>query len=141
MSAFAGMGTLLRLVLRRDRLRLALWIGGIAGYVVLIGRALPGLYATAAERQARAEFVDSPVARMFRGPGYGLDEYTLGAMLANEMLLWALVAVGVMGLLGTVRHTRAEEESGRAELVRAAEVGRYAHGAAALVVYGAAPVR
>ena len=66
---------------------------------------------------------------MMSGPGYGLDDYTLGAMITNEMVLWLAVPAAMMSIFLVVRHTRAEEETGRAELVRSA-VGRPACGAA-----------
>ena len=31
----------------------------------------------------------NPAAVMLSGPGYGLDDYTLGAMVANEVALTA----------------------------------------------------
>jgi ABC-2 type transport system permease protein len=125
-SGLTGTGTLLRLALRRERVRTPVWIAAIAGAVLAVARALPELYPTAAERASRATFVDSPVARVFRGPGHGLDDYTLGAMLANEMMLWALVPVAIMSVLTVVRHTRVEEETERAELVRSSVVDRHA---------------
>lgn len=140
MSGLAGTGTLIRLALRRDRVRLPLWVLGIVGSVLAVARSLPDLYPTAAERQARAEFVASPTAKAFRGPGHGLDDYTIGAMLANELLLWALLAIALMSVMLVIRHTRAEEESGRAELVRSAVAGRGAHIAAAFTVVAGASV-
>jgi ABC-2 type transport system permease protein len=59
-------------------------------------------------------------------------------MLAQEYLGFGAIFVALMEILLTVRHTRAEEETGRAELVRAGVVGRHAHTAAALVVVGGA---
>jgi ABC-2 type transport system permease protein len=139
-SALVGAGALARLALRRDRVRLTIWTVAIVGSVVAIARALPGIYPTAAERQTRATFAATPTAKALRGPGHGLDDYTIGAMLANEMLLYGLIAVALMSILVVVRHTRAEEESGRAELVRSAVVGAHAPTAAALLVVAGASV-
>ncbi|MBV6702459.1 ABC transporter permease [Kitasatospora aureofaciens] len=61
-----------------------------------------------------------------------LADYTWGAMLG----LMAVLA-GLMSILIVTRHTRAEEETGRAELVRSAAVGRHAHLAAALATAAA----
>ena len=96
--------------------------------------ALPTVYSTPEERQVRAELMDSPAATMMSGPGYGLDNYTLGAMISNEMVLWLAVPAAMMSILLVVRHTRAEEETGRAELIRSAVVGRHAAPTAALIV-------
>ena len=69
---------------------------------------------------------------MLSGPGYGTTNYTLGAMMANELSVRGHAGDAIMSLLLVVRHTRAEEEDGRAELVRAGAVGRRAPLAAAL---------
>src|SRR5690606_33249290 len=43
------------------------------------------------------------------------------------------VAIALMATFAVGRHTRADEEAGRTELVRSTTVGRHAHGAAALL--------
>jgi len=43
------------------------------------------------------------------------------------MLLWYIIAVGAMNIFLVVRHTRADEEGGRAEVVRSLPVGRLAN--------------
>lgn len=139
-NALTGTGTLVRFILRRDRIRLPVWIGAIVFFTVVSVASLPGLYADASDRQARAELMRNPGLRAFAGPGYGLDDYTFGAMLAHEFLSWTAIFVGLMSILLMVRHTRAEEEAGRAELVRATVVGRHAQTTAALIVVGGANV-
>src|SRR5262249_5107199 len=74
----------------------------------------------------RAAIVDNAVVKLFTGPGYGLTNYTFGAMTANELLPMTALVVALMNIFLVVRHTRAEEESERAELVRATAVGRLA---------------
>lgn len=140
MSAFAGTGSLIRLILRRDRVRLPVWILGIAVFVLGSISSFPTVYGTEASRQARAALMSNPASVVLTGPGYGLHDYTFGAMTANEMGGFTAVAFAFMGVLLLVRHTRAEEEYGRAELVGAAVVGRHAPLTAALVVVLAANV-
>jgi ABC-2 type transport system permease protein len=130
----AGTGTLVRFNLRRDRIRMPIWIAAIA----LVQLSGPATYVeqfpTAEDRQNNAAVIgENPAARAFSGPGHGLDDYTYGAMMGNEYLGFMLIFVGLMTVLMVVRHTRMEEETGRAELVRAAPVGRYAHLTAALL--------
>ena len=67
------------------------------------------------------------------GPGYGLSSYTTGVAIANEGITWVVLALAIFAILHVVRHTRAEEETGRAELVRAAVVGRHARVVAAVL--------
>lgn len=137
-GAFTGTAKLARLILRRDRVRIPVWIVAIVGTVVGIAGSYAGTFPTAADLQVRAGLVDGPLWIAFNGPGYGLDNYTLGVMVANESLYIAVILVALMSVFLTVRHTRAEEESGRAELVRSAVVGRYAATTAALLVVTAA---
>nr|MDT0656562.1 ABC transporter permease [Micromonospora sp. DSM 115978] len=133
-GALAGTGPLVRFILRRDRIRIPVWLLAIVGFCLSSVSSLPGLYLTAESRQARATLMANPSAKVFTGPGYGLDDYTFGAMTANEMFPFTALAVALMSVFLVIRHTRAEEESGRAELVRAAVVGRHAGLAAALIV-------
>jgi ABC-2 type transport system permease protein len=134
-GALVGSGTLLRFYLRVSRLRVTLWIVGLVLLNVSTATAFPGLYVDAASRQERAVLMDSsPSSIAFSGPGFGLDDYTFGAMMTNEMLGFMAIIVAIMAVFLVVRHSRADEEAGRTELVRAAIVGRHAPLAAAFGV-------
>jgi ABC-2 type transport system permease protein len=132
-KALTGTGTLIRFNLRRDRIRIPAWIAGIALVQVSAPSTYEGIYPTPADRLNQAAVVgDNPAMKAMTGPGHGLDDYTYGAMMANEYLGFMVIFVALMSVLMVVRHTRAEEETGRAELVRATVVGRYAPLTAAL---------
>ena len=68
------------------------------------------------------------------GPGYGLDNYHMGAIMAHQMLLFTAVIVAVMNIILILRHTRRDEEQGRIEVVRSLPVGRLANAASAVLV-------
>jgi polyether ionophore transport system permease protein len=133
-SELTGTSGLARAILRRDRVRIAVWTVAIAGLVVITAASVKGLFPTQAEldRAARAE--DSAAAIVLNGPPYGLD--TVGGQVAFQVGVWGMVAVGLMTILMFTRNTRAEEESGRLDLVRATVVGRHAPATAALIVVG-----
>jgi ABC-2 type transport system permease protein len=137
-SSLAGTGALIRSMVRQDRVRIPVWIMAIGLSVMGSVASFGQTYPTAADRQARAKVLDNAVAQLFVGPGYGRDNYTFGAMTANELLPLTAVAVALMSIFLVVRHTRAEEESGREDLVRATAVGRYATAVATLTVVGGA---
>jgi polyether ionophore transport system permease protein len=125
-----GTGALLRLVLRRDRLLMPLWIVCLAvapmGYLSSIEAAYPD----AASRQRFYDLNASSATFVVRnGPLYGPS---LGNLLAWQCGFLP-VAVGLIALLTVVRHTRTEEESGRRELTGATVVGRHAGLAAAVL--------
>ncbi|MCL2594066.1 MAG: hypothetical protein FWD83_00880 [Promicromonosporaceae bacterium] len=131
MSGLTGTGALLRFALRRDRVRIAVWIGSLASLYLYCVFALAQVFGDTESQQARAALMRSPASVLMTGPGYGLDHYTLGPIMANELLLWFILAAGLMSAFQIVRHTRAEEESGRSELLRAGVVGRHAPAVAA----------
>jgi ABC-2 type transport system permease protein len=133
-SSSTGALPLVWLVLRRDRFRIAMWLIGIVGLMSVSVSSIVALYATPAELEVYARTVRGNAALIVQaGPGYGLDSPTTGAVVMNETALWMFIAVAVMSVFMVVRHTRTEEETGRAELVRAAPVGRHAPLVAAVV--------
>lgn len=133
-ASFTGLPQLVRLVLRRDRVRLVLWVGGIVGLVVATAASIVGLYDTPEDLERYARLVRGNTALIVQaGPGYGLDDPTTGAVVMNEMGIWTLVAAALMSVFMVVRHTRTEEETERAEMIRALPVGRHAQLAAAMI--------
>lgn len=133
-SPWTGAGQLLRLALRRDRLRLTVWIVVLTALVGYTPGALELAYPDEAQRLARIELLKTPAGILLSGPMFGVNETALGAMLASELMLTLIVATSILAVLTVVRHTRAAEEDGSAELVLAAAVGRQARTAAALAV-------
>ena len=132
-GALTGTRGLVRVALRLDRWRtLGLGAVGRADRAGLDERA-EQVYTTPEQRQARATLIASPAATALAGPGYGLDDYTIGAMTANELALWIMLPVAIMALLAVTRHLRAPEEDGRLELVRSEPVGSAAPVVAGLV--------
>lgn len=123
----AGTARLLRLMIRRDRIPAALWVLGIALFVLLGSASVVSLYSTPEQLKNYAELTHNNAAvQALLGPGYGLDHPTQGAAVMDEMELLTFIVIALMSMFLVVRHTRAEEESGRAELIRAAPVGRLA---------------
>ncbi len=133
-SSFSGTRRLLWLVLRRDRFRIVMWMLGLVGLMTVSASSIVALYTTQEDLEGYARTVRGNSALIIQaGPGYGLDDPTLGAVVMNETALWLFIAAAVMSVFMVVRHTRTEEETERAELVRAAPVGRHAALAAAMI--------
>lgn len=126
LSPLAGAGFLLRFYLRLDRVRLISWTAGFFLLIYASTVALDAAYPTQEALQGRASLMSNPAAVLMTGPAFSLDNYTLGAMLANELSLWTFIPAGIMSVLLVVRHTRADEEAGRLEVLLALPVGRYA---------------
>ncbi len=130
-SDFTGTLYQLRLFLRRDRIVLPLWVlvFGLAptGYV----KSIEGLYTTPA---ALAEFAATTRASAAEIAMYGpIFNSSIGQVgLWKAGMYFTLIGVAV--ILTVVRHTRMEEESGRAELLDSTSVGRYSGLTAALLL-------
>lgn len=137
-SPWTGTRALVGHALRLDRVRITAWTASTALVVAGSVASLEVTYPDQAALQARAALLDNPASVMMTGPAFGTDHYTFGAMVANELLLWLLVAAALISVLLVVRHTRAEEESGRAEMLLALPVGRHAPAAAAMVTVAVA---
>jgi ABC-2 type transport system permease protein len=129
MNALRGTTALTGLALRRDRFTLAAYVLGLA---LLLAGMLAGIGGQS--RQALVDeaelFASTPALRIF-GVASGASEGAT-TMIRGYLLLAVLAAL--ISALTVVRHTRQNEETGRAELVGAAVVGRHAGLAAALIV-------
>lgn len=135
-SPFTGVGGLLRLAIRRDRIRLTVWIAVLTLMMVYAPSAIRLAYPEEPQRLARVNLLKTPAGMMLGGPMFGTKETDLGVMMANELMLTLIIAASILAILTVIRHTRAEEESGAAELVLSSVVGRYARTAAALILVG-----
>ncbi|MGW5651429.1 ABC transporter permease [Streptomyces humi] len=134
--SLAGTGTLLRLALRRDRVTTPVWIAVNALMVLSMPNTLQSLYGTPTERADLVQQLRSNAAfRALIGP---LHDTSLGGLTAWRVGVYAGLLAAVTGLLVVVRHTRDEEETGRAELLASGAVGRRASLTAALLAAGAA---
>lgn len=127
-------GALIRFALRRDRVRLPVWLGAITLLTLFSLTSFTENYPSAQDREGIAATLDTPAMAALTGPSRYLADYTYAAMLGHQMLYVTAIAAALMSVLTLVRHTRGEEESGRTELVRARVVGRHAPLAAALAV-------
>ena len=137
------LGVLLRQRLRRDRVQLVLWIVGTAALALMATTAVTTTFGDTAEREGilRLTMV-APAILVFRGTPDGAEEGQFAFFLIFAFL--ALLA-GLMSTFLAVRHTRGDEEAGRAELVAATPASRVLpttatviHGVLANAVLGAA---
>ena len=130
----AGTGTLVRFSLRRDRLKLPAWVGGLGLFVIYIGAALPQLAPTEDDLAAVVPLFTQPVGRMFTGPAYGMDAPTFERFFAAGYAPYLFLLAALMNIMLVTRHTRVEEQTGRAELIRANVTGRHSALTATLIV-------
>jgi ABC-2 type transport system permease protein len=128
----SGAADLARLALRRDRVMLPAWV-----YLVLIGVAetaftFSRLYRTPSARAGLAASGAANPALLFL---YGrVNGTSVGALTAWRYGVWAALFAVLMTVFTVIRHTRADEEAGRLELIGSARTGRQAPLAAAVSV-------
>ncbi|MEW2353101.1 ABC transporter permease [Spirillospora sp. NPDC029432] len=132
MSTFTGTLRLARLALRRDRVRLPLWLLGLTAVAGVSASSVAGLYTSEREQAAYARTnITSAVSRVFNGI---IPEASAGGIVVAETFSILAVLAALMSILAVVRHTRQNEETGRAEMIGSAVVGRHAGLTAALLV-------
>ena len=125
-----GTWQLVRLALRRDRWLLPLWVIGLGLFVIGIGSSFKGLYTDQASLESFAASMSNPSLSAFYGPIFAVNLGGITAWRSSLVLIISALAVG----LTVIRHTRAEEEQGRRELLGSTVVGRQAGLAAATLV-------
>lgn len=132
MTAYAGTWPLARAALRRDRVLATVWVLLLVVVVYASAAATEGIYPTAADRVSAAEALNnSPAIVALYGPI--LDVTSLGELSMTKLTVLYAVFAALLFLVLVRRHTRTEEESGRAELLGGTAVGRDAPLAAAVL--------
>ncbi|HEV7980865.1 ABC transporter permease, partial [Amycolatopsis sp.] len=134
---FVGTWHLTRLALRRDRIILPLWIVILSVIPSSSTSTYETIYPTVAERAGlTASIGANPSVAVLYGPAFDLS--TAGGYGAWRLGGFMALFIGLMAVFTVTRHTRAEEDTGRAELLASAVLGRYAALTAAVLVSGGA---
>jgi ABC-2 type transport system permease protein len=133
MNSFVGTTALLRLNLRRDRIMIPAWLLALVITMYSSVATTAKLYPDEQSRQQAATAIGrTPAVLALYGPATDLG--TLGGLAVWKPVTIVAVLTALMSMLLVVRHTRADEEAGRLELLGAGVVGRYAALTAALIV-------
>jgi ABC-2 type transport system permease protein len=132
-GTLTGLWPMIRLALRRDRIWWPAWIAVISLQVIATAGAFESLFPTVQSRLGLGPTMGRNTSlRALYGPPFDLT--SAGGFTAWRIGGFAAVFVALMSLLAVIRHTRAEEEAGRLELLRSGVVSRHAPLAAALLV-------
>lgn len=129
----AGAGALLRFLLQRDRVRLSWWVLGAAALLAIQSVQSQRIYDTPEDlAKLRETAGDNAAVVAMGGPEELLS--TVGGEVVFEIFAYLAIVIGLMNMFLVGRHTRADEEAGRSELLRSAPVGRHAGLAAVLLL-------
>src|SRR4029450_8323900 len=135
MSGFTGTGRLFRLAARRARIVGTAWVLGLFAFAYSQAASIVSLYPTQADLDRLARTAGgigaNPAVVAPRGPAHAPTTY--GGATAWQVVPPGTLLIGLMSILLVTRHTRQEEETGRAELVSSGVVGRYAWPGAGLL--------
>jgi ABC-2 type transport system permease protein len=117
-----ALGTLLRFRLRRDRVRVVVWVLVLALSALFVAAALAKTYNTESLRVGVLKLLSlDPTLLALRGAP---DGASAGAFFMVEIGSYLALLIAFMNSFSAVRHTRADEESGRSELIAATRAGR-----------------
>ena len=133
MNELRGTGILLAANLRRDKILLPLCVVTFALVAASSAAATAGVYPDERSRVQGAELINAtPALVAMYGRIY--DPTSPGAVAVIKMVGMGTALVGLFAALVIIRHTRADEELGRYELLASGSIGRFASVAAALSV-------
>ncbi len=118
----SGLMPLLRQRMRRDWKQLLMWVVGTALLAYASYTGVSQSYGSLEDRQALLVTVmANPVILLFRGLPSGAEQ---GALMVFLIFPWLAMLAAFMSTFLAVRHTRMDEEQGRAELVSSTPAGR-----------------
>ncbi|MCL2088711.1 MAG: hypothetical protein FWH14_04430 [Oscillospiraceae bacterium] len=123
---------LTRFILRRERIIGSIWILSLVFVVVGL---VPGMRSAISGESLESlmPMLELPAMVFMIGPAYAALYETFGPLYTNFMMLFTALTVGLMNIFLIVRHTRADEEKGRYEVVRSLPIGRLANLNAAMI--------
>ncbi|GAB3263331.1 ABC transporter permease [Nocardioides dilutus] len=127
-----GTWSFVRVFLRRDRWMFLWWSVGVAILYWSQAWSVDGLYTSQADFDRAAASMEGNAGFIaMTGPARALN--TIGGQVTWQSAAFGAIAAGLMSMFLVGRHTRAEEESGRDEMLRSAAVGRHSTTVAAYV--------
>src|SRR5699024_4335489 len=108
-SPLAGTRTLVRFYLRKDRIKLPAWVGGLGLIVVYVGSALPTLARTGNDLAALSPPSSHPAERILTGQAFGREARTYDRFFAGGYAPYRFLLAALMSIKLVTRHTRVEE--------------------------------
>ena len=133
-EGLAGLGTMVRLVLRRNRVRLAVWFVVLVGMYQYIVSYYKTMFPTQASLDDFAKISDTPGIKALTGLSPAANTMGGAVWTKGWMTVVLALAIGVVFLV--TRSGRADEEVGRTELLRSRVLGVHAYSLASWLVNG-----
>lgn len=118
------MNSYLQFIGRRERIVSSIWLLSIVLSVALFATLYPPLIPTHTEKVALALSMQNPAMVAMMGPVYGVENLSQASVMAQQTLIWFLIAVALMNIFLINRHSRIDEEQGSQELLRALPINK-----------------
>jgi ABC-2 type transport system permease protein len=134
-DGLAGLGTMARFVLRRNRVRLLVWFVVIVGLFAYVGEYYKGLFTTQQALDDFAKLSDSPGIKALTG--LAAAPATLGGAVWTKIWMTCAITLALGVVFLVTRSGRADEELGRTELLRSRMLGMHAYSVASWLVNAA----
>lgn len=131
---FKGTSQLIKLLFRQHRLKISLWMIGLVGISIIVALAYPEIYTSEEDIMGFAITMDNPAMIAMLGSGYETESFNLGAIFANEMLMFTSIALAAMNILLMSNSTRDDEQAGRLEIIQSLPVGKISYLTASVIL-------
>ncbi|WP_449385994.1 ABC transporter permease [Cellulomonas soli] len=134
-QTLTGTRTMIRLVVRRHRVRLAVWWVVLVGMFAYVGAYYRDVLGTQAALDDFAALSDTPSIKALTG--LAAAPATLGGAVWTKIWMTTALALAFGVVFLVTRNGRADEELGRTELLRSRPLGLHAASLASWLVTGA----
>jgi ABC-2 type transport system permease protein len=131
-DGLAGLGPMVRFVVRRNRVRLPVWFVVIVGLFAYVGEYYKGLFTTQQALDDFAKLSNNPSIKALTG--LAAAPATLGGAVWTKIWMTCAITLALGVVFLVTRSGRADEEVGRTELLRSRVLGLHAYSAASWAV-------
>lgn len=123
-NEFTGVRALIRLYLRRDRIVLPIWLLTLAILPMSTAASYIELYGNAKSlKEIVGVIASNPAVLAMAGPIFNAS---IAGLTAYKIFVTGAILAALMNMLTVIKHTRADEETGRSELLGSTVIGRHA---------------
>jgi ABC-2 type transport system permease protein len=134
-DTLAGTGTMIRLVLRRNRIRLLVWWAVLVGLFAYVTAYYTDIFATQAALDDFAAVSNVPSIKALTGLAAAPN--TLGGAVWTKIWMSCALSLAFGVVFLVTRNGRADEEVGRTELLRSRMLGVHAYSMASWAINAA----
>lgn len=122
---FAQSLFLTRFYLKKDWLKITVWLLCLVGLMVIAAAKFNGLYGTSSATDSIVSTLKSPAMVSLFGPFIAKEPFTPAVIYSMEMMVFMGLFMAMMNIYFAVKNTRGEEDEGISELIFSHAVGHF----------------